>query len=127
MVKNYLIDTNIIIYLLENKHKIVMEIENLGDDVFSISTITRLEVLMDIKKHSLNLEQGENYLDDFENISFDKDICREAAKLNSKNVKKLKFKDIMIAATAQHNNLTLVTSDKDFLRFKNLKVKYIKV
>lgn len=123
MVNKYILDTNIVISLLNGNSA---ALEKLGEQQFSISIISRMEVLLGRKKHILSLEDIENYLDDYVNLPFDADLCREATILHEKSTKKLKFKDLIIAATAIVHNKTLITSDKDFLSFKNLKVKYIK-
>ncbi len=106
--------------------RFIAYVENLNDENFSISIITRLEVMLGFKKHQITLETLENDLNEYENIPLSEEVCREATLLSLQSEKKLKFKDLIIAATAILHNKTLITSDKDFLSFKNLKVKYIK-
>lgn len=98
---------------------------NLNPGLGSISIVTRLEVMLGYKKHRVSLESIENDLNEYDNISLTEEICRQATLLSADSQKKLKFKDLIIAATAIVRNKTLVTSDKDFLSFKKLKVKYI--
>ncbi len=125
MVNNYILDSNIIINLINDNGLIVTHLGGLKQDVFSISIISRLEVMLGHSKHSMNLEQIELILDNYAALPFDEEICRQAATLSDKSPKKLKFKDLIIAATAIVHKKTLITSDKDFLSFKKLKVKYI--
>lgn len=125
MVNNYILDTNVIISILNGKPKTLSLFKLPGEQQFSISIVSRMEVLLGRKKHALSIEEMENYLDDYFNLPFDEELCREATILYEKSAKKLKFKDLVIAATAIVHNKTLITSDKDFLSFKKLKVKYI--
>ncbi len=126
MVNKYILDSNIIIALINQDSLVRAFSRNLKQDVFYVSMITRLEVMMGHSKHSINLEQIEMILDNYPSLPLDEDVCRKATVLQEKSKKKLKFKDLIIAATAIVHNKTLITSDKDFLSFKNLKVKYIK-
>lgn len=125
MVNNYILDSNVVISILNGSPKVLSLIKVLAEEQFSISIVSRMEVLLGRKKHALSLEEMENYLDDYYNLPFDEELCRVATIMNEKSKKKLKFKDLIIAATAMVHNKTLVTSDKDFLSFKKLKVKYI--
>lgn len=126
MVKNYILDSNILIGIANSDGKILDLLLSLNQEQFNISVISRLEVLIGFRKHVNLLEEMENFLDQYPSVSFDESLCREAAMLQEKSPKKLKFKDLLIAATAILHKKTLITSDKDFLSFKNLKVKYIK-
>lgn len=66
----------------------------------------------------------EAYLDDCENVTLDKDVVREALKLLT--VKKMKFKDLVIAATAKVHGKTLITADRDFEGLEGVKVLFYK-
>ena len=115
----YLLDTNIVIYWYDGKRMIFPFLEALGQSQYSISIVTRMEVMMGT--HSA-LEEIESYLDEFLNINLDSDIVREAILLDRQNMKKLKFKDLIIAATAKCHGMTLVTSDKGFQNLYGVKV-----
>lgn len=121
----YLLDTNIIIYFLLNKKLVRNFFEKNKIQNSAISMISRLEVLLGAEKESRPFHELEAYLDKFTNIPLDADICREAALLKLKEKKTLKFKDLVIAATARQNNLTLVTADKDFKTVKGINLQLI--
>lgn len=125
-MKNYILDSNVVIQILNQNKKVLGVIEQLNEEQFYISIVTRLEVLLGRKKHLFTLEAMENYLDDYYNLPFNEETCREATVLFEKSGNKLKFKDLVIAATAKVHNLTLITSDKDFKKIRGLKIEYIK-
>lgn len=110
----YLLDTNVLIYFLQGNQKVAEFLNDLVVDCFAISIVTRLEVLIGAKKENIAQSEVEFYLDDCENIILDKAVVNEAVKMASLNKKKLKFKDLVIAATAKVHKKILITSDKDF-------------
>lgn len=117
----YLIDSNILIYALQGRFD--LDFKNV--DCFAISTVSRLEILVGSKKHNLSVSYLESFLDRFKNFDMDRAIVREAVGIHSVAVKKLKFKDLVIAATAKLENLTLLTADSDFKNLPGLKVKML--
>ncbi len=123
----YLLDSNILIYLLSEEGKVGKFLNALGEKHFAITTVSRLEVLIGSEKQGLSLIDAENYLDNFENIILDKEIVKEAVNFASKAKNKLKFKDLVIAATAVSRKKTLITADGDFLKLPGLKVKFLKI
>lgn len=123
----YLVDTNILIYFLKGKKEVVNFLNRLNFDRYAISMISRLEFLNGLKDEVFVTKEIEDYLDLFENITLDREIVRNAALLSFRTFKKLKFRDLIIAATAFSKNKTLVTADKDFKNLKGLKVKLLKV
>lgn len=123
----YLLDTNILIYLLKGERGINTLIDKLSEEKFIISIVSRLEFLLGIEKNSFPLNDAENYLDRFENIILDKEIVKVAVNFASKFKNKLKFKDLIIAATAVSKKKTLITADKDFEKLHGLKVKLLKI
>jgi len=122
----YLLDTNILIYFLKGDAKVVKFFENLNIDKSAISIVSRLEFLNGLQDELFLTMEMEDYLDMFENILLDKNIVRQAALLSFKTKKKLKFNDLIIAATSIINKKTLITADKDFQKIPGLKVKMIK-
>lgn len=122
----YILDTNIIIYYLQGNVKVTEFLSDLCQPSFAISTITRLEVLLGSNKESRSIAELEEILDDCKNISVDTGISKEVVKLALLQGKKLKFKDLIIAATAKVNKFTLITNDKDFKNINGLKMEYLK-
>lgn len=115
----YLLDSNIFIYFIQGNQKVIDFLDELGQEKFYISIITRFEVLMGASKEKIPTAKVEEYLDYCENISLDKNVVREALHLSKGN---LKFKDLLIAATAKTNKLTLLTADQDFQKLDGVKV-----
>ena len=110
--KRYLLDSNIIIYHLNN-NDIVKEFLFENIDNSCISVITYIEVLsFDFPSiQSKNITKA--LLESFEII----DTCRDIAiqSIQNRKHKKIKLPDNIIVSTAQINNLTLVTrNEKDF-------------
>ncbi len=123
----YLLDTNILIYFLQGKKSVMSFINKSGQSRFSISIISRLEFLLGLQYPIFVSKEFDQYLDLFENINLDKLIVAEAVSLSSKLNKKLKFKDLIIAATAILTGKTIVTADKDFKKLPGLNVKLIEI
>lgn len=109
--KRYLIDSNIIIYHL-NQDDIASNflLQNFQDS--AISRVTFIEVLSfnftpEVQKTMIE------YLERFEIIDTDKSISIQA--IENRKIKKIKLPDNIIVSTAQVYNLTLVTrNEKDF-------------
>ena len=123
----YLLDTNILIYFLQGKKEVLSLLNRLNSEKFAISIVSRLEFLNGLQNEIFITKEVEQYLDLFENITLDREIVRTAALFSFKSFKKLKFRDLIIAATAVVRNRTLITADKDFRNFPGLKLKLLKV
>ncbi len=109
--KKYLIDSNIFIYHL-NKDKIATDFLLNNVEVSAISRITFIEVLS-FNFSSKEEEIVRDYLNNFMIIDTDEEISLQAVK--NRNIKKIKLPDNIISATAQLNDLILVTRNtKDF-------------
>lgn len=124
MMQEYILDSNILIYLSNKDPKIKKMLQSLKREYFFVSTISTIEVLMGAKNEKDEKELN-RFIHQFAPIDLNSAIGREAVKMSKKQEKKLKFKDLLIAATAQVEGLTLVTADKDFKKIKGLKVKLI--
>jgi len=101
----YLVDSNIIIYHLNNESLATEFLLNNANQC-AISQITYIEVL----SFPLTPEQErdvKNLLERFKMIDVNKEIAIKAT-VNRK-IKKIKIPDNIIASTAQVNNLILVT------------------
>jgi len=108
-MKDYIIDTNILIYLFENNQKSWQKLSELVQDQFCISPISRLEFLIGLKKEDEDCIK--THLDDLLCLDVNLEISNKAANL-FKNHPSLKFKDALILATAHHHKKTLITADK---------------
>ncbi len=122
----YLLDTNIIIYLSLGEEKYVRFVESLQRGTVGISAVTYMEALMGIGG-----QEEQDVLDAvIENvfvIPFTHDIARKCANpLRSRQKRSIRdpfFADVVIANTALSLGVPLITNNpKDFSRFAGLKV-----
>ncbi len=109
---NYLIDSNIIIYHLNN-NKVATNFLIKYLELSAISLITYIEVLS-FDFDSIDEEnQVKELLNQFTIFDIDKSVSKQA--LINRKLKRIKLPDNIIVSTAQVNNLTLVTRNiKDF-------------
>ena len=110
--KSYLLDSNIIIYHLNNDSTVKEFLfENI--DYCSISVVTYIEVLSFDFQSAQSKDIAKALLNSFEIIDTNKDIASQSIK--NRKIKRIKLPDNIIVSTAQVNNLTLVArNDKDF-------------
>jgi len=111
----YLIDTNILVYILQGNPKVRYFAQ---EESLAVSCITEMEILgkfqiSEPEKKIINeLLQRSNVID----ITYK--IKQTAIQL--KQNYRLKLPDAIIAATAIQQSLTLVTADKDFAKIAEL-------
>jgi len=119
MGKNYLLDTNAILDFMGDKlpAKARAIFSQIVDDQINISVINKIEILC--------FSTVEQDLIDFVNYSnvfpLDDHIIEKTIEIR-RVYKKIKLPDAIIASTALHYNLILLTSDKDFEIVIGLKV-----
>ena len=114
----YLLDTNIIIYYLNNDQTAIDFIDSNLDNI-AISTITYLEVLV----FSYTAEEDKkvrNFLDFFTLLNMDMSVIDIA--INTYRNKKVKMADNLIGSTAKLHDLTLVTRNIDDFKNMNLNI-----
>jgi len=124
-MSKYLLDTNVLINLLKGDPGTIRHLQSFKVDQFAISVISHLEVLIGAAKEEIDLKQVEAYLDSVTVFNLDSRISLEAANFHQDSKKRLKFKDLVIAATAKIHSKTLLTADRDFSTFKDILVKFI--
>ena len=114
----YLLDSNIIINFLNGDKKIRdwMNKEKSSSFLFpfSISTVSRIEVLSYRNLKEAQVLNLEKFLDTFDSIAISDDIVRLAAKLRREKI--LTLGDAIITATAIIRKHTFVTRDKNLLK-----------
>ncbi len=119
MGKNYLLDTNAILDFMGDKlpAKARAIFSQIVDDQINISVINKIEILC--------FSTVEQDLIDFVNYSnvfpLDDHIIEKTIEIR-RLYKKIKLPDAIIASTALHYDLILLTSDKDFEIVIGLKV-----
>lgn len=125
-MKKYLLDTNICIYFLKGQFEINRRIEEIGEENCYLSEITIAELKYgaesSIQKEK-NRKNNVKFLAKFKILPVFPALdiyAKEKAKLKTKGRIVDDF-DLLIGATAIHNNLTLVTRNvKDFVRLNEI-------
>ncbi len=123
MDEKFLIDTNIIIYYLDDKIPQAHEqrVTQILMESFNISTITKIEVL---GWHKLN-DQDKLRIAEFLEVAnvFYLDSAIEKKAIEIRQSHKMATPDTIIGATALIYNLTLVTrNEADFQKIHGLKI-----
>ena len=123
----YLLDTNIVIYVMKRKPLEVLKVFNKNANRMAISTITLAELMYGAEK-SQQVESNLNNIEDFvshlEVLPYDINATQHygqiKAFLESKG-KPIGVNDIHIAAHARSQGLTLITNNlSEFKRVPNL-------
>ena len=127
---NFLIDTNICIYIMNKRPpEVIHRFKNIEVGQIGISTITVSELNYGASKSNLrkqNFKRLEEFLAPFEIIPYSQSASKYYGEIRSRlenqgNV--IGPLDLLIAANALSKNLTLVTNnEKEFKRIKSLKV-----
>jgi len=111
----YLIDTNILVYILQGKPQVKYFAES---EILTISCITEMEILGKYQISESERQIIKKTLEHCYIIDIDSQIKQLA--INIKQQNKMKLPDAIIAATAIKNNIALVTADKDFRKISEL-------
>ena len=127
---NFLIDTNICIYIMNKRPpEVIHRFKNMEVGQIGISTITVSELSYGASKSNLpkqNFKRLEEFLAPFEIIPYSQSASKYYGEIRSRlenqgNV--IGPLDLLIAAHALSENLTLVTNnEKEFKRIKSLKI-----
>lgn len=112
---NILVDTNLLIYLLNGDSKIAEQLE--GKQLF-ISVITEIELLGITGIGSADLKAIKRVVDDCIVVDLNNEIKKKAIELKQKQ--KIKLPDAVIAATGMVLNFPLFTADKYFSKIPGL-------
>ncbi|MBI2638559.1 PIN domain-containing protein [Candidatus Peregrinibacteria bacterium] len=122
----YLLDTNIVIYILKNDTGVMNLISRYSGALFFISIVTWIETLGGSFHHGKNIHELAHTLEVFYRIPIHEKIAILSANLIQSSAlkkQKLRFQDTVIAATAITENIPLITNNpKDFRHFKGLKI-----
>ena len=125
-MKQFLLDTNIVIYILNGDPYFVESLNKFKDASFFISIATWIEALAGSLRHGKSVDELTEDLSSLPRLQLDEKVGRTAALLIQNNIKrrqKRNFQDSVIAATAIAHNMPLITNDeKDFRQFKGLKI-----
>ena len=127
----FLIDTNICIYIMNNHPpEVIQKFRDIGVGNICISSITVSELQYGAyksKQIKKNINRLDEFLSPFEILAFDENASNFYGKIRSQLEKKgnvIGPLDMLIAAHALSENLTLITNnEKEFKRVKSLKVR----
>jgi len=122
-MKEYLLDTNILIYLFADTipKKEVNKIEEIFRTSFNISILTKIEFLGWEKHTEEGFEKAREFIS-FANVFSLTDEIVDLT-IDIRRQSKIKLPDAVIAATSLNNNLILVTrNDNDFKDIKGLEI-----
>ncbi len=110
----YVVDTNIALYLLRGDETVITLLNDKG---LHLSVITRMELLSFPGMAKNDLPRIQAFLDAWPVESLHDLVEEEAIRLRVRY--KLKLPDSIIAATASHLGLPLVTADKSMARVED--------
>ena len=123
----YMLDTNIVIYVLKRRPIQVLDIFNQNINRMAISSITLSELIYGAEKSqniSKNLEAIEDFISHMEVLSYDQKTSQAYGQIKAKlenNGEMIGENDIHIAAHAISQGLILVTNNlNEFRRVSNL-------
>lgn len=128
----YLFDTNICIYLINNKYEYLIDrVENIGIEEIAISTISIAELEYGIAKSKSHYKEENRialmeFLLPFKFLPFEQNDAYEYGIIRSElqaqgNV--IGNMDMLIGAQALSNDLTLVTNNiKEFKRIEGIRI-----
>jgi len=123
----YLLDTNIVIYVLKRRPKEVLDVFNINASRMAISSITLSELLYGAEKSQnidKNLEAIEEFISHLDVLPYDAKASQHYGQIKAALEKKGEIigeNDIHIAAHAISQGLILVTNNlREFKRVSNL-------
>lgn len=114
-----LLDTNIILYLLNGDETIADLLD--GKEIY-ISVITEMELLSFSEISKEEVKDVKNFIKECKVVFINSEIKDDAVFLRRKY--KTKLPDAIIIATALHLNLPLVTADNDFKKIDGIRLIY---
>lgn len=128
-MNGFLLDTNIVSYLVQDHESVRWHFERyLSQGVLIyVSAITHYEIMNGLyfRDRRRKLARYQELLDDLSIISADRSITERAAQYRADLLRQgtsVGHFDLLIAATAEQNDLTLVTNDGDFSRIAGLRL-----
>lgn len=121
----YLVDTNVIIWVLRGNKQYVEVIERVEDkDQLSLSTMTIAEIYKNVFPSEMG--KTDEILNQFQVWDITVSIAKQGGlywQQYGKRFKKLHLVDCLIAATAREHNLTLLTLNTRHFPMSDIKVR----
>ena len=120
----FLLDTDVLIWVLRGKKEIVEKVLKLKEEsALAISVISTAEIYKNVYPSELSIT--EDYLNEHIVFDVDQKIAKIAGLYWQQYIKRLKnlsLTDCLIAATANVNNLTLVSLNTKHFPMKDIKI-----
>ena len=120
----FLLDTDVLIWVLRGKKEIVEKVSKLKEEsALAISVISTAEIYKNVYPSELSIT--EDYLNEHIVFDVDQKIAKIAGLYWQQYIKRLKnlsLTDCLIAATANVNNLTLVSLNTKHFPMKDIKI-----
>lgn len=121
-----LLDTNIVIYLLNQEQRYIEFLYELRSKRFGMSVVSYIEVLVGISGQK-EVDTANALLDQMEIVPLHTDVATQVATVLRKrtklSMKDSKLADIVIAQTALALHVPLITNNaKDFAAFQDLEL-----
>ncbi len=123
----FLLDSNVVINILRKNKQVLSYVKRIQKSPCLLSVITRLEVLLGAVTDKQSLSDISEVIERYATLPVDTRIADTAFQMKYEDNVSLKFKDLLIAATAKEHDLTVVTSDKDFKKLKGVQVHLLKL
>ena len=114
---NYLLDTNIVLYLLDGDALLA---EIINGIVPYVSFITEMELLSYKKISHSNEKVVKDFLQECRIIEMNPSI--KTAAINIRKMHGLKLPDSIIASTREYLNIPMLTADVEFNKLKSLNI-----
>jgi len=114
---NFLLDTNIVLYLLSGN---VTVAEIIDDSQVYVSFITQLELLGYKGISNRDQQKIKAFLDVCAIVDINEEIKKHTILLRQKY--QIKLPDSIIAATSRYLNIPLLTADKEFKKLSDLNI-----
>ena len=111
----YLIDTNILIYIMQGNPEVKYFA---NEEVLAVSYITEMEALGKYHISASEKQIISGFINRCHIIEMNSKI--KSLAIDIKQQTRIKLPDAIVAATAMEYNLLLVTADKDFEKISNL-------
>lgn len=119
---DYLIDSNIVIYMLNGQKSVLDKMANYSKSTFGISVITQIEVLLGDSSPSTMY-----FLDLFAIVPLTSQIssalCENMHQTAKKSLRDIHIQDFIIGTTAKYLQIPLITTNqRDFKNIKDLEL-----
>lgn len=125
----YMLDTNIVIYVIKRRPMVVLEIFNKYAGQMCISSITLGELIHGVEKSNdpfRNLRKVEDFISRLEVVEYENDAAAHYGEIRANLEKKgtpIGVNDLHIAGHARSLSLTLVTNNlREFERVEGLRL-----